>query len=86
VTSGRERRLAGVLRVWSGFRLRPGTGWGWLLASGTITILAGVVVVISWPANILWLLGLVLALDLTFQGVTAIRVRSGGEGPPQKRG
>ena len=63
---------SGILRVWSGFRLRPEPGWGWLLASGVITTLAGIVVAIGWPVNTLWLLGLVLAIDLTFQGVGAI--------------
>jgi uncharacterized membrane protein HdeD (DUF308 family) len=42
------------------------------LASGVITLLAGLGVVIGWPVNTLWLLGLVLAIDLTFQGVAAI--------------
>jgi uncharacterized membrane protein HdeD (DUF308 family) len=63
---------SGVLRIWSSFRLRPETGWGWLLGSGVITLLAGIVVAIGWPVNTVWLLGLVLALDLTFQGVAAI--------------
>jgi uncharacterized membrane protein HdeD (DUF308 family) len=63
---------SGILRIWSSFRLRPQTGWGWLLASGVITLVAGVVVALGWPVNTLWLLGLVLAIDLTFQGVAAI--------------
>jgi uncharacterized membrane protein HdeD (DUF308 family) len=42
------------------------------LASGVITGLAGIVVALGWPVNTLWLLGLVLAIDLTFQGVAAI--------------
>jgi len=63
---------SGILRIVASFRLRPETGWGWLLASGVITLLAGIVVVIGWPVNTLWLLGLVLAIDLIFQGVAAI--------------
>jgi uncharacterized membrane protein HdeD (DUF308 family) len=63
---------SGILRIVSSFRLRPETGWGWLLASGVITLIAGIVVAIGWPVNTLWLLGLVLAIDLTFQGVAAI--------------
>jgi uncharacterized membrane protein HdeD (DUF308 family) len=63
---------SGILRIVSSFRLRPETGWGWLLASGVITLIAGIVVAIGWPVHTLWLLGLVLAIDLTFQGVAAI--------------
>jgi uncharacterized membrane protein HdeD (DUF308 family) len=36
------------------------------------TLIAGLVVAIGWPVNTLWLLGLVLAIDLTFHGVAAI--------------
>lgn len=63
---------SGILRVWWSFRLRPETGWGWILASGIITALAGVVFALGWPVNSLWLLGMFLAIDLTFQGVAAI--------------
>ena len=63
---------SGILRVWSSIRLHPESGWGWVLASGVITILAGIIFAIGWPANTLWLLGIVLAIDLFFQGVAAI--------------
>jgi uncharacterized membrane protein HdeD (DUF308 family) len=53
-------------------RLRPESGWGWILASGVITTLAGIVVAFGWPVNTLELLGRVLAIDLIFQGVAAI--------------
>ncbi len=37
-----------------------------------ITILAGIIFAIGWPANTVFLLGLVLAIDLTFQGFSDI--------------
>ncbi len=64
--------IAGALRIGAGFRLRPGDGWGWIVASGVVTLLVGVLLTFGWPLNTLWLLGLVLALDLTFQGVAAL--------------
>ena len=64
---------SGILRLMLGLRLRSlQAGWGWLAASGVITLLAGLVFALGWPANTLWLLGIVLAVDLTFQGITAI--------------
>jgi uncharacterized membrane protein HdeD (DUF308 family) len=63
---------SGVLRIWTGVRLRPASGWGWVVASGVVSVLAGIVFALDWPVNSLWLLGLVLAIDLTFQGVSAI--------------
>lgn len=63
---------SGAVRIWSGVRLRPWSGWGWIAASGVVSILAGVVFALGWPVNSPWLLGMMLAIDLTFQGVAAI--------------
>ena len=43
-------------------------GWGWMLASGLISIAAAVLIAIGWPANAIWVLGFILAIDLLFQG------------------
>jgi uncharacterized membrane protein HdeD (DUF308 family) len=42
--------------------------WGWMLAAGILTVLAGLVIALGWPVNSLWILGLFLAIDLTFRG------------------
>lgn len=63
---------SGIVRAWWSTRLRSRRGWGWISASGLITLLAGIIFLIGWPVNSLWLLGIVLAVDLTFQGVAAI--------------
>lgn len=64
--------FSGVMRIGAGVRARPDAGWGWIIASGVITLLVGIIVAVGWPANTLWLLGLFLAIDLTFQGAAAI--------------
>jgi uncharacterized membrane protein HdeD (DUF308 family) len=64
--------VSGLFRVTIGLRTRPSTGWGWLVASGIVSVLAGLVVALGWPVNTLVLLGLVLAIDLTFQGIAAL--------------
>lgn len=63
---------AGVVRLLLGFRARPAKGWGWIIASGAVTTLAGLMFVTGWPVNSVWLLGLLLAIDLMFQGLTLI--------------
>jgi uncharacterized membrane protein HdeD (DUF308 family) len=60
--------FAGALRVSVGFGARPEKGWGWIVAAGVLTLLAGVVIAIGWPVNSVWVLGLFLAVDLMFQG------------------
>jgi uncharacterized membrane protein HdeD (DUF308 family) len=58
----------GVLRIWIGFKERPEANWGWVVAAGVITLLAGLIIAAKWPVNSLWVLGLFLAIDLIFQG------------------
>jgi uncharacterized membrane protein HdeD (DUF308 family) len=64
--------FSGVMRIWWSTVMRFLPGWGWITASGIVSVLAGMVFIAGWPANSLWFLGLVLAVDLTFQGASAI--------------
>lgn len=63
---------AGALRIVASLAMRPHGFWLWLLAAGVITALTGLVVLLGWPFNSLWLIGLILAIDLTWHGVTLI--------------
>lgn len=63
---------SGILRLWVGFKNRQASGWGWIVAAGVVTTLAGLVIALGWPVNSLWVLGLFLAIDLIFQGWTFI--------------
>ncbi|NYT63339.1 HdeD family acid-resistance protein [Alcaligenaceae bacterium] len=59
---------AGAFRLWVWFGNRGQQGWGWLAFSGLITFATGILIAIGWPANSLWILGLLLGFDLLFQG------------------
>lgn len=59
---------AGIFRLWLWFRNRSQQGWGWMCFSGLITLATGILIAIGWPANSLWVLGLLLGIDLLFQG------------------
>lgn len=63
---------AGALRLLIGIRAKPTKGWAWIIASGVMTALAGLIFLFGWPVNGIWLLGLLLAIDLIFQGMTLI--------------
>ncbi|ALA19296.1 MULTISPECIES: HdeD family acid-resistance protein [unclassified Chelatococcus] len=60
--------VAGLIRMWVGFNARPEKGWGWIVAAGLLTLLTGLIIAAGWPVNSLWVLGLLLAIDLIFQG------------------
>lgn len=63
---------SGILRLWVGLKNREASGWGWIVAAGVVTTLAGLIIAAGWPVNSLWVLGLFLAIDLIFQGWTFI--------------
>lgn len=60
--------VAGVVRIIVGFQSRGFRGYGWIIAAGVITAIAGLIITTGWPANSLWVLGLFLSIDLIFQG------------------
>ncbi|EUB95416.1 protein of unknown function DUF308 membrane [Rhizobium sp. CF080] len=66
--------VAGLFRIWVGFKMRPMRGSGWVIFGGVISALAGLVIALGWPVNSLWILGLFLAIDLTMQGWALIAV------------
>lgn len=63
---------AGAFRLWVWFNNRGQAGWQWLAFSGLISLVAGLLIAAGWPENSLWILGLLLALDLAFQGWTLL--------------
>lgn len=62
----------GALRLWLWFNNRGQQGWQWLALSGVITLATGILIAAMWPGNSLWLLGLILSIDLLFQGWSAL--------------
>jgi uncharacterized membrane protein HdeD (DUF308 family) len=63
---------AGAARAWIGYKHWSHNGSGWIVAAALITVLCGIVIAIGWPVNSLWVLGMFLAIDMIFQGWTAI--------------
>lgn len=62
----------GALRTWLWFNNRGQRGWGWVGISGALTLLVGVLIAANWPGNSAWIFGLLLAIDLLFQGWSAL--------------
>lgn len=59
---------SGVFRLWVWFQNRGQPGGGWLAFSGVISALAGLLIAGGWPDNSVWILGMLLSIDLIFQG------------------
>ena len=52
-------------------------GWGWQVADGLITLGLGLLVLASWPASGLWVIGLFIGIDLFFYGLAWIALSLG---------
>jgi uncharacterized membrane protein HdeD (DUF308 family) len=58
----------GAVRLWVAWHLPAGRSKGMAAFSGVVTLLFGLVVILGWPGNSLFILGLLLGLDLIFYG------------------
>lgn len=62
--------VAGVMRVVLAMQMRSASPWGWVLASGIVTILLGAIILLHWPVSSLYVLGILLGVDLIIAGAS----------------
>jgi uncharacterized membrane protein HdeD (DUF308 family) len=67
--------VAGVIRILNAFIFKAYQGWGWVLFSGILTLLTGIIILMS-PDAPFWVLGLFLAVDILFQGINYLTLAS----------
>lgn len=58
----------GVMRVVIGARMRPEKGWGWMIASGVVSVLLAIALFLMFPAVSLTLLGVLLGISFVIEG------------------
>lgn len=63
---------SGAFRLWVWLQNRGQPGGGWVALSGVVSVVAGLLIADGWPENSVWVLGLLLSIDLIFQGVMHI--------------
>ena len=67
--------VACVIRILNAFIFKAYQGWGWVLFSGILTLLTGIIILMS-PDAPFWVLGLFLAIDILFQGINYLTLAS----------
>ena len=60
--------VTGITRSIMSFQLRPEPVWGWVLFSGLVSIVLGLMILSKWPYSSLWLIGLLIAIELISNG------------------
>jgi uncharacterized membrane protein HdeD (DUF308 family) len=59
---------SGIMRIILAFSVKEGRPWIWVVVSGIITLLLGLIILAHWPVSSLYILGLFLGIDLVFAG------------------
>jgi uncharacterized membrane protein HdeD (DUF308 family) len=68
---------SGITRIVLAFSMKAAMPWIWVLLSGVITLLLGLVILVHWPVSSLYILGLFLGIDLVLAGASWIGIGLG---------
>jgi len=62
----------GIFALFLAFRIKPHSGWGWVLFDGIITVLLGILILKHWPLNSDWVVGTLFGISIFMSGVTRL--------------
>jgi uncharacterized membrane protein HdeD (DUF308 family) len=65
------------MRIILAFSMKEGTPWIWVVLSGVVTLLLGLMILTRWPVSSLYVLGLFLGIDLVIAGAGWIGIGLG---------
>jgi uncharacterized membrane protein HdeD (DUF308 family) len=60
--------VEGIFKIVMAWRVRGHPRWGWLLASGILSLILGALIWAEWPSSALWVIGLLVGVHLLFTG------------------
>jgi uncharacterized membrane protein HdeD (DUF308 family) len=64
--------VEGIFKIIMALRVRDHRGWGWVLASGILSLILGAMIWAQWPASGLWVIGLLVGIQLLFTGWSVV--------------
>ena len=70
----------GAVKTFLAFQLRPAQNWGWLLFSGILAFILSGIIWAGWPADAIWVVGLLVGINILFAGWATIMVALGAKG------
>jgi uncharacterized membrane protein HdeD (DUF308 family) len=76
--------VLGLTRIFFSTALRL-PYWGWTLSNGIITLLIGILILMSWPASSLFIIGLFVGIDIFFCGLAYTMASVAASKMPRKR-
>jgi uncharacterized membrane protein HdeD (DUF308 family) len=64
--------LDGISEIAAAVRLRPASGWGWMLFGGIVSIWLGIMIWGQFPLSGPWAIGILLGIKLFFVGLIMV--------------
>lgn len=68
--------VEGVWKIVVSFRYKPAAGWKWLLASGMLSLILGLLIWRQWPVSGLWAVGVLVGVNLLGTGLALVTLAS----------
>jgi uncharacterized membrane protein HdeD (DUF308 family) len=66
----------GITRTMLAFRMKPQSGWGWILFDGLLSIAVAILIAVGWPQSSLAFIGLLTGFSLIATGIWRIVLRN----------
>jgi len=66
----------GVWKIVISFGYKPATAWKWLLASGVLSLILGLLIWSQWPVSGMWAVGLLVGVNLLGTGLALVTLAS----------
>jgi len=66
----------GVWKIVVSFRYKPASGWKWLLVSGVLSLVLGLLIWKQWPVSGLWAVGVLVGVNLLGTGLALVTLAS----------
>jgi len=61
--------VGGIVRMFLAWHMREaGKPWGWVVVSGILSVLLGLIIIAKWPYSAFYTLGIFMGIDLLFIG------------------
>jgi uncharacterized membrane protein HdeD (DUF308 family) len=70
---------SGAADIVLGLNKRPDEGWGWMLLSGAMSVLLGILTFAEWPVSALWLLGFYVGVRMLMHGWVMMSLGRAGQ-------
>lgn len=64
--------IQGIFEVILAFQIRPSGNWSWVLLSGLINLILGILIWSKWPVGAIWMLGILVGISLLTTGISVM--------------